>query len=166
MTAVCGWRHTAGCTSAACIGSISCYDQDCKVVIKFQHNHQRSPATPLLLPPPAAILLPLPLHRPCRLTQQVRACHSRKDWWFDRGAVKPVHMRYVPESLRAAVRPAWGDYVALTSDHAAFGAAADGPLEPGNLGVVVAVAAAADAEGGLGQARYTVRGCHNGQVFR
>jgi hypothetical protein len=96
----------------------------------------------------------------------VRACHSRKDWWFDRGAVKPVHMKFVPESLRAAVRPAWGDYVALTSDHAAFGSATEGPLEPGNLGVVVAVADAADSEGGLGQARYTVRSCHNALTYR
>jgi hypothetical protein len=104
--------------------------------------------------------------RNCCPALQVRACHSRKDWWFDHGAVKPVHMKYVPESLRAAVRPAWGDYVALTSDHAAFGSAADGPLEPGNLGVVVAVTAVADSEGGLGQARYTVRSCHNGQAYR
>ncbi|KAF6258947.1 hypothetical protein COO60DRAFT_1638797 [Scenedesmus sp. NREL 46B-D3] len=76
---------------------------------------------------------------------KVRACHSRKDWWFDYGALRPVHLKYVPEALRAAVRPAWGDY---------------GPLERGNLGVVVAVADAADSEGGLGRARYLEGAVH------
>lgn len=38
---------------------------------------------------------------------QVRGCLTGKDWWYDNGAVRPVHMRYVPEELRAGVRPKW-----------------------------------------------------------
>lgn len=98
---------------------------------------------------------------------QVRCCHgNRGDWWYDHGAVRPIHMKYVPESLRAAVRPGWGDYVALSHDHGSFGTAADGPMEPGNLGVVVAVHDVPDSKGGLTSARYTVRACHNGQAYR
>lgn len=98
---------------------------------------------------------------------QVRCCYGDSgDWWYDHGAVRPIHMKYVPESLRAAVRPRWGDYVALTHEHGAFGTAADGPLEPGNLGVVVAVHDLPDSKGGLVRPRYTVRACHNGQACR
>lgn len=60
----------------------------------------------------------------------------------------------------------WGDYCVLTSDHAEFGAAAEGPLEEGNLGVVVGVDHLTDAQGALTQPRYCVRACHNGLLHR
>lgn len=42
----------------------------------------------------------------------------------------------------------------------------EGPLQPGNLGVVVGVDAVPDAAGGLSQGRYVVRACHNGLLHR
>eukprot|EP00775_Hariotina_reticulata_P011641 gene11641-11786_t len=95
----------------------------------------------------------------------VRSCNTGKDWWYDYGAVRPVHLRYVPHHLREKVRPKWGDYVALTGGHAEFDTAA-GPLEPGNLGVVVAVEHWPDSQGGLRRPCYHVRSCHNGRGSR
>ena len=54
----------------------------------------------------------------------------------------------------------------LTSDYGAFAGAAGGPLDEGNLGVVVGVDARPDAEGGLDAPRYVVRACHNGLLHR
>jgi hypothetical protein len=99
------------------------------------------------------------------LCPQVRCCNTGKDWWYDDGAIRPVHLRYVPQRLREKVRPQWGDYVALTGDHEAFDTEA-GPLEPGNLGVVVAVDHCPDSQGGLRRPCYYVRACHNGRGFR
>jgi hypothetical protein len=53
----------------------------------------------------------------------------------------------------------------LTSDHAEFGAA-EGPLEEGNLGVVVGVDHLPDTQQGLTAPRYCVRACHNGLLHR
>lgn len=56
----------------------------------------------------------------------------------------------------------------LTSDHASFGDAAEGPLEEGNLGVVVGVDHLPDTQGGLEpqHRRYCVRASHNGLLHR
>jgi hypothetical protein len=66
---------------------------------------------------------------------------------------------YIPSS-------GWGDYCVLTADHANFGGAADGPLEEGNLGVVVGVDHRPDGDGGLKHSRYVVRASHNGLLHR
>jgi len=60
----------------------------------------------------------------------------------------------------------WGDYVVLTGDHRAFGAAANGPLQEGQLGVVVGVDHLSDSSGGLKLQRYVVRACHNEVLHR
>jgi hypothetical protein len=66
----------------------------------------------------------------------------------------------------AAAFPGWGDYCVLTSDYAEFGAAAAGPLEEGNLGVVVGVDHLPDTQQGLAQPRYCVRTHYNGLLYR
>jgi len=56
--------------------------------------------------------------------------------------------------------------VVLTGDYRVFGAAADGPLQEGQLGVVVGVDHLPDSSGGLKLQRYVVRACHNEVLHR
>lgn len=96
----------------------------------------------------------------------VRSCgRPSSAWWYVTAALRRVAIEHVPESLRAGVRPRWGDHVTLAHGWEDAGSARDGPLLPNCIGVVVADVGVPDAAGGLAHVRYGVRDCREHRLF-